>query len=430
MDSSLYQVWQSASGSPFLPVIAKESQFTVAFALLSLGIAISGVFALNRSLVSVVALGVPASLAIAYEAAPADVPFDFRMVHVQITEDGIRFAADNARVMQGVAFLDKTLFSAYTVNFPLSEDGETPEYPNFQIPLSTFLEVLQIFGSVDVAARAQKADQDPYRSNFRNYRPSAFSNQTLGIPGTCTLLYAEEGDAFKVTLEESGIKTTAGLTTYLPEMPEDIPFDRNDLTFKIIMSSRTLFDCIAEIIPAGPVKLTITATKTSPFLTLSCAGDIGSSSVDFARGKDLLETFTINDRWSQAYKFDFIRHASEAMRIASKASDSTLSPRASPSPLLQPQAPASWHADVLQSIKRWFTMCCGNRTAHKTSDVAVRTLEEEKNRIEEDCEPLIEGGMGAAEKREALRVTFPRHAAASFLKTGTPREMMEANWVL
>ncbi|KAL7791299.1 hypothetical protein V8C37DRAFT_158855 [Trichoderma ceciliae] len=68
MDSSLYQVWQSAAGSPFLPVVAKESQFTVASVLLSLGVAITGVFALNRSLVSVIALGVPASLAIAYEA--------------------------------------------------------------------------------------------------------------------------------------------------------------------------------------------------------------------------------------------------------------------------------------------------------------------------------------------------------------------------
>ncbi|PTB54979.1 hypothetical protein M431DRAFT_5581 [Trichoderma harzianum CBS 226.95] len=66
MDSSLYQVWQSAAGSPFLPVIAKESQFTVAFALLSLGLAFTGIFALNHSLVSVVALGVPASLAIAF----------------------------------------------------------------------------------------------------------------------------------------------------------------------------------------------------------------------------------------------------------------------------------------------------------------------------------------------------------------------------
>ncbi|KAL6701967.1 hypothetical protein J3F84DRAFT_20286 [Trichoderma pleuroticola] len=70
MDSSLHQVWQAAAGSPFLPVIAKESQFTIAFALLSLGVAFTGIFALNRSLVSVVVLGVPASLAIAYEAAP------------------------------------------------------------------------------------------------------------------------------------------------------------------------------------------------------------------------------------------------------------------------------------------------------------------------------------------------------------------------
>ncbi|EHK25354.1 uncharacterized protein TRIVIDRAFT_62043 [Trichoderma virens Gv29-8] len=81
-------------------------------------------------------------------------------------------------------------------------------------------------------------------------------------------------------------------------------------------------------------------------------------------------------------------------------------PESLPPPLFyNPKPPASWHADVLQSIKRWFTMCCGNRTAHKTSDAAVRTLEEGKNRIEEDCEPLIEGGMGAAEKREALRLT-------------------------
>jgi len=180
--------------------------------------------------------------------------------------------------------------------------------------------VLQIFGAVDVATRAQKAEQDPYRSNLRNYRPDAFSNQTLGISGTCTLLYAEEGDPFKITIEESGVKTTASLTTYLPEIPDDIPFDRTDLTFKIIMQSRTLLDSLAEISPTAPLKLTITATKTSPFLSIAGVGDLGSSGVDFTRGKDLLETFTIQDRWSQSYKFDFIKNSTEAMRIASKVS--------------------------------------------------------------------------------------------------------------
>ncbi|KAF7561348.1 hypothetical protein G7046_g2798 [Stylonectria norvegica] len=241
-------------------------------------------------------------------------------VHVQITEDGVRFAADHARVMQGVAFLDKVLFSSYTVNLLASEDDEAPELPNFQIPLSSVLEVLQIFGAVDVATRAQKADQDPYRSNLRNYRPDAFSNQTLGISGTCTLLYAEEGDPFKITIEESSVKTTAALTTYLPETPEDIPFDRNDLSFKIIMQSRTLLDCLSEISPTAPTKLTIVVSKTSPYLTLAGSGDLGSSAVDFARGKDLLETFSIQERWSQSYKFDFVKNSTEAMRIASKVS--------------------------------------------------------------------------------------------------------------
>ncbi|KAL3958467.1 hypothetical protein ACCO45_006629 [Purpureocillium lilacinum] len=221
-------------------------------------------------------------------------------VHVQITEEGIRFASDHARVMQGVAFLDKALFSAYSVNLPPAEDGEAPELPNFQISLASFLEVLQIFGAVDVATRAQKAEADPYRSNLRNYKPDAFSNQTLGISGTCTLLYGEEGDPFKITIEESGVKTTAGLMTYLPEVPEDIPFDRTDLTFKIIMQSRTL--------------------KTAPYLSLAGTSDLGSSGVDFARGRDLLETFNIASRWSQTFKFDFIKSSTEAMRIASKVS--------------------------------------------------------------------------------------------------------------
>ncbi|PFH59739.1 hypothetical protein XA68_11949 [Ophiocordyceps unilateralis] len=241
-------------------------------------------------------------------------------VHVQITDEGIRFAADHARVMQGVAFLDKALFASYSVNLSSVADSEPPDVPNFQIPLASLLEVLQIFGAVDVAARAQKAEQDSYRSNLRNYRPDAFSNQTLGLSGTCTLTYADEGDAFNITIEESGVKTTAGLTTYLPEIPEDIPFDRNDVAFKIIMQSRTLLDSLAEISPTAPVRLTITATKTAPFLSLAGTSDLGSSGVDFARGRDLLETFSIAGRWSQTYKFDLIKSSSEAMRIASKVS--------------------------------------------------------------------------------------------------------------
>ncbi|KGQ06151.1 DNA damage checkpoint control protein rad1 [Beauveria bassiana D1-5] len=359
MDSSLHEVWLAAAGSPFLPTVGKGSQFLVGFVLLLLGIIATGVFALNRSLVNVFAVGIPASLALAYgvvymfcavgvyvsdsqeghyvmtdkhpilrAVATSTRPLYQLLrcinfspkVHVQITEEGIRFAADHAKVMQGVAFLNKSLFSSYSVNLPPAEDGEPPELPNFQIPLSSFLEILQIFGAVDVAARAQKAEQDPYRSNLRNYRPDAFSNQTLGISGTCTLVYGQEGDPFKVMIEESGVQTTAGLATYVPEITDDIPLDRDDIWFKIIMQSRSLLDSLAEISPTAPMKLSITTSKTSPYLSFTGKGDLGSSDVDFARGRELLETFSIRDKWTQSYKFDFIKNSTEAMRIANKVS--------------------------------------------------------------------------------------------------------------
>lgn len=85
MDSSLHEVWQAAAGSPFLPTVGKNSQFLVAFILMLLGLAITGVFTLSlsiicqscwsfydaneptdRSLVNLATLGIPASLALAY----------------------------------------------------------------------------------------------------------------------------------------------------------------------------------------------------------------------------------------------------------------------------------------------------------------------------------------------------------------------------
>ncbi|KAI3539618.1 repair protein Rad1/Rec1/Rad17 [Colletotrichum filicis] len=342
MDSSLLEVWQAAASTPFQPAVAKDSQFFIAFLLLLIGVAITGFFALNRSFINIPALGVPASAAIA-SAAPVEVmsaalpqpsavpqPL-FRAVasstrplyqllrtisfsnkvHVQLQEDGIRMTDHRL----GTAFLDQKLFTSYSLN--LAEDKPLP---NFQITLPALLETLQIFGAVDIATRTQKAEQDPYRSNLRNYRPDAFSNQTLGIGGTCSLVYTEEGGQFNIIIEESGVKTTASLTTYLPEIPEEIPFDRENLSFKIIMQARYLLDALAELAPTGPSRLTISASKNQPYLSLSGAGDLGSSSVDFAKGRELLETFSIQDRWTQTYKFDLIKSSSEAMRIASKIS--------------------------------------------------------------------------------------------------------------
>lgn len=232
----------------------------------------------------------------------------------------------------GVAHWSKSLFTTYTTNLPATraqasaeeagdDDDDDPLPPTFQISLPALLETLQIFGAADAAARQAKADVDPYRSNLRNYRSDAFSNQTLGMSGTCSLSYAQEGEPFSIVLDEAGVSTTCNLTTYVPEAPDDIPFDIEDLSFKIITSARWLQDALAELAPAAPEKLTFAASRAEPYLRLtSSGGPLGSSSVDFARGRDLLETFAVRRRWVQTFKFDMVKAAGEAMRIASKVS--------------------------------------------------------------------------------------------------------------
>lgn len=229
--------------------------------------------------------------------------------------------------MSGVAHWSKGLFTTYTANLPTAhastedDEDDEPTPPTFQVSLPALLETLQIFGAADAAARQAKAEVDPYRSNLRNYRADAFSNQTLGMLGTCSLSYAQEGEPFSILLDESGVSTTCNLTTYVPEIPDDIPFDIEDLSFKIITSARWLLDALTELAPTSPEKLTIAASKREPYLRLtSSGGPLGSSSVDFANGRDLLETFSVKERWVQTFKFDIIKSASEAMRIASKVS--------------------------------------------------------------------------------------------------------------
>ncbi|KAF7561345.1 hypothetical protein G7046_g2797 [Stylonectria norvegica] len=66
MDSSLHEVWQAAAGSPFFPTINKQNQFFTGFGLLLLSLALTAIFALNRSFVNIPVLGIPASLSLGF----------------------------------------------------------------------------------------------------------------------------------------------------------------------------------------------------------------------------------------------------------------------------------------------------------------------------------------------------------------------------
>lgn len=103
-----------------------------------------------------------------------------------------------------------------------------------------------------------------------------------------------------------------------PETPEEIPFQRNAMQVKIIMQARWLYDAVSELSSTSPTRLDITASPDAPYLSLSAVGPLGSASVDFAKGRELLETFTVAEKWTQSYKFEMVKAANEAMRLASK----------------------------------------------------------------------------------------------------------------
>ncbi|EKG18298.1 Repair protein Rad1/Rec1 [Macrophomina phaseolina MS6] len=258
---------------------------------------------------------------------------------VQISEDGLRFSAEDNRVMQGFAFLDKALFTTFNFDpprpnspFDADNDDGTNDVPAFTISLPSLLEALQIFGLSDPNQR------NPYSTFSSRGGTNAFDNRVLGMTSVCRLSYETPGSALKVVLEEAGVTTTCELTTYELEEAEneDIPFARDELAMKIIMRSSFLHDAVTELSSTNPEKVALRASPTAPFFSLSASGTLGSTVVEFSRPDDskpstvreghdqpdatLLETFQVAHRVSYSYRFALIKSAARAMAAATKVS--------------------------------------------------------------------------------------------------------------
>ncbi|KAI9830013.1 MAG: ssDNA endodeoxyribonuclease [Phylliscum demangeonii] len=267
---------------------------------------------------------------------------------VQITQEGLKVTVEESRVMQGLVFLDKALFTTFTYRpRPLrttpgdlfsgrseTTDGEDGEEgndgsdeaptPAFQISLHALLETLQIFGLDNGRDRSTHDGSNPYPSSVVSFAPrghNAFDRRVLGMAGVCRLRYDGPGAAFSIVLEESGVTTTCDLVTYEPDASEGIPLQRDRLAQKIIMRATWLYDAITELAAIAPTRLTITASPSrAPYLALSAAGPLGSAAVEFSKDPQLLETFQVARRTVNTYNFSLIRHATRAMSIASKVS--------------------------------------------------------------------------------------------------------------
>lgn len=276
---------------------------------------------------------------------------------VQITPDGIRFSVEG-RVIQGLAFLDKSLFTSYLFKNEQGQEADDDSsdnvvYPSFVVSLSALLETLKIFGINDPSESG--SSRNVLHSN--NTAPSsAFSAPSLLMDRTCTLQYMQHGSPLSITLTEADVTTTCELTTYEPEDETDIPLQRDAIIMKIIMRSAWLHNAIAELDSTAPTILKISASaKSEPYFALSGAGgpfsestvefsidqqnevangqgglaDGGSSEARPIRTKlapTVTETFLVSppsamgERIKQNYRFALIRKAARAMAVANKVS--------------------------------------------------------------------------------------------------------------
>lgn len=284
---------------------------------------------------------------------------------VQITPEGLRFSSEEARVIQGLAFLEKGLFTSYTFNEPstaqknphMSDDSssETSTTPHFQISLAALLETLQIFGISEPTSSSSSHSFRNSNGGFTSTYPTAFTTPALALHssgGTCRLSYHSFGSPLSITITEGGVTTVCDLTTYEPAssfLDEGIPLQRDALTLKIIMRSTWLSDAITELANTDPTVLVTNASSTTaPFFALEGqGGPFGDSTVEFMptstssnttdsstpssrqnnRKTPLVtETFSVaappgsHGRVRQRYKFDLIRKAARAMALASKVS--------------------------------------------------------------------------------------------------------------
>lgn len=295
---------------------------------------------------------------------------------VQITPDGLRFSVEEGRVIQGLAFLDKSLFTTYTFTpstAPPNGDDETRQndndaedvaYPHFVVSLSALLGTLKIFGINDLSEPNGTRDTSLPQTNPAS---GAFSAPALLVDRSCTLQYAQHGAPLSIAITEAGVKTTCELVTYEPEDDEaDIPLQRDAIIMKIIMRSAWLHNAIVELDSSSPTILKLSAcAKREPYFALSGAGGpFSESSVEFSvdqhneivggtgQGADqsqthkvladdgsararatrtkaaptVTETFLVSppsamgERIRQSYRFALIRKAARAMAVANKVS--------------------------------------------------------------------------------------------------------------
>ncbi|KAF9228751.1 Rad1-domain-containing protein [Gyrodon lividus] len=256
-----------------------------------------------------------------------------------------------------------------------SEQDADSSSTTFEIPLTTLIECLNIFGTANMSSSSSgvskgkrwrreddASDEDTgdgrgHANNRRvtwsnnNNRDNANGTNRLdryfgGSEKRTSMRLSYGGPGYPLTLllaeDSSGPTTTCEISTFDPEPNIDLPFDGDQTVLKIIFkSSSWLRDALSELDPScekitfigdpaadvgrgagqrGSARGPGTGGPPKPLFRIKASGAFGSTEMDYPNDKEVLETFECLRPVTVSYRFAHISRTSRALQSSTKTS--------------------------------------------------------------------------------------------------------------
>jgi cell cycle checkpoint protein len=207
----------------------------------------------------------------------------FKLVTVTLKTTGIKFSVEEARTVQGSAFLQKDLWAEYHYN---SEQDQ-----RFTINLTVLLECLNIYGPVV-----------PQQSN----------------PPLLQVAYRGYGTPLLVMLEANEVLTDCALRTLEAEPLMLFNLRSADILCKLIVKTEFLKEAFNEL-DWSNLSCTWLVSEEHPYFRLSTDGTGASCQVDYPRESEVFEVFECSKFCEFKYKMKHMHPCAKALSIAQKS---------------------------------------------------------------------------------------------------------------
>ncbi|OWF42256.1 cell cycle checkpoint protein RAD1-like [Mizuhopecten yessoensis] len=195
---------------------------------------------------------------------------------------GLKVTVEDAKCVQANAFIQEGLFHEYNI----TEDQIT-----FKINLTVLLECLTIFGT----------------------------SQVPGVTTTLKMCYGGYGCPLILMLEEDGVLTDCSIKTLEPDEVLDFNFSSTNVLNKMIMKSECLKEAFSELDMTSDI-LQILLSPDQPYFRLSTFGNAGSTTSDFPKDSDMVESFLCTQTQTNRYKISLLKPSVKALALSTRVS--------------------------------------------------------------------------------------------------------------